>query len=194
MTDSFLDAMEEDSSEEKVLEDLSQKDLESVAVLAQNQVELEQDLAGAEEIVKKIKKDLYVLSSETIPEKMKALGLTAFEMDTGESLKVIKKVTASISEKNKTAAHKWLVKKGHGDIIKHTVTTKFSMGEESKAKALVKQLNTKGLNYDVKQAVHSQTLKAFVNEQLEKGNDIDTELLGVFEYNVTKIETPKKKR
>jgi hypothetical protein len=191
MADDFLSEMEADVSEDKVLEGIDKTAMHAVAMLAQKQVELEQTIAEKEADVKALKKKLYVLSSDTIPEKMRELGIKGFEMDTGESLSIKRVVTASISEKNKKAAHKWLVDHGHGDLIKHTVTTKFTRGEEDKAKELVNDLNEAGLNYDVKQAVHAMTLKAFVNEQLTKGNDIDMELLGVFEYDQTKITQPK---
>ena len=191
MTDNFLEQMESDSTDEKVFEDLSPKEMDSVAALAQRQVELEQEIQEREAGVKELKKKLYILSTETIPQKMKEIGIKGFEMDTGESLIVEDKVTASISKKNQEAAHKWLVKQGHGDIIKHTVTTKFQRAEEKKAEKFVKELEKKGFTYDVKQGVHAMTLKAFVKEQLEKGNELDTELLGVFEYSQTKITKPK---
>lgn len=190
--DNFLEQMESDSSGKKVFEDLTPEQMNSVASLAQRQVELEQEIADREAATKDLKKQLYILSTETIPQKMKELGIKGFEMDTGESLIVEDKVTASISKKNEQAAHKWLVEHGHGDIIKHTVTTKFQRAEEEKAKAFVKELESKGFTYDVRQGVHAMTLKAFVKEQLEKGNDLDTELLGVFEYSQTKITRKKK--
>jgi hypothetical protein len=190
----FLSEMEADSSDGKVFEDLDQNDMDSVSNLAQQQVELELEIAEMEKAVKEKKKDLYILSTDILPSRMEKLGISGFEMDTGESLSIVKVVTASITEAKKEEAHKWLVEKGHGDIIKHTVTTKFSRGEEQEAKNLVTQLEYANLNYSVKQAVHAQTLKAFVKEQLIKGNEVDMDLLGVYEYNQCKITTPKLKK
>jgi len=190
----FLSELADDSSDDKVFEDLDQKEMDSVAELAQQQVELQNEIDDAETEVKKLKKKLYTLSTDIIPTRMAALGISGFTMDTGEALEIIDQVTASISAAKKEKAHKWLVNKGHGDIIKHTVTAKFSKGEEKKAKALTALMEKRDLNYDVKQAVHAQTLKAFVREQLAKGNDVDMELLGVFEYKLCKIKAPKKAR
>lgn len=183
--DDFLDEAFVDEAE--TFKELDSEDLHSVSMLAQKQVEMEQELADMEKRVKEFKKELFILSSETIPERMLELGISGFEMDSGEKLSVIREVTASISQKNKEAAHKWLDEQGHGDIIKHTVTAKFARGEDDKAKKVVEDLNENGIDVDVKQAVHAMTLKAFVKEQLEKGNEIDRELLGVFEYSKTKI-------
>jgi hypothetical protein len=192
----FLDEMAKDAEEQEqnALDNLDTDKLHSVSLLAQQQVELENQINGIEDDLKELRKDLFKLSTQTIPERMKEIGIKSLEMDTGERLSVVKNVTASITAKNKELAHKWLVEYGHGDLIKHTVTTKFSRGEEDVAKEFVNKLNEQGLNYDVKQAVHAMTLKAFVKEQLEKGNELDMELLGVFEYEVTKITVPKRGR
>ena len=69
---------------------------------------------------------------------------------------------------------------GHEDLIKNTITCDFGRGEDGNAKVLKETLTGSGVSYTDKTAVHPQTLKAFVREQVESGQNLPLDLLGVY--------------
>jgi hypothetical protein len=86
----------------------------------------------------------------------------------------------SIPKEREVEAFRWLRDHGHGDLIKNVVSSTFGKGEDDMASQALFLLEESGFSADQKQAVHPATLKAFVKEQVEKGENIPLDLLGVF--------------
>ena len=82
----------------------------------------------------------------------------------------------------------WLRDNGHEDLIKNTISVNFGRGEDESASKLREALNNEGSSYTDKTGVHSQTLKAFVREQVESGQNLPLDLLGVFIGQKTTIK------
>ena len=59
--------------------------------------------------------------------------------------------------------------KGFEDLIKNTVTTSFSRGQDNQVSELISVCEKFGFNYNKKEKVEPMTLKAFVREQVEGG-------------------------
>jgi hypothetical protein len=190
----FLDEMESDGSNKTVLEGADKDKLHKVALLGQEQLDLEDEITEKENELKDLKKKHFLLTSTTIPEFMKEIGLEAFRLDTGEDLEIKHVVKASIAVKNRVEAFKWLRDNNFGDIIKNQVVINFDRGQDDMAAEVVEVANDKGLAPEQKESVHAMTLTAFVKEQLGKGVDLPLETLGVFEYDLTKIVKPKKRK
>ena len=87
---------------------------------------------------------------------------------------------ARIPVVHRDAAFAWLKEKGHDDIIKNLVSVPFGRGEDSLATDFINLAQKNGYAPDQKKEVHPQTLKAFVKEQLEKGQEVPMDLFGVF--------------
>jgi len=90
-----------------------------------------------------------------------------------------------------------LEKRGHGDLVKVTVTYTFGRGELELARRLteiVRRASNEMPEPETKTAVHPQTLTAFWREQVENGNpdEIDAELIGASSGLVVKIKKRKK--
>ena len=77
---------------------------------------------------------------------------------------------------------------GHGGISNHEITVKFCKDEDEKATNTLERLKQQGLAREVKQGVHSQTLNAFVKEQLTGGKDIPADLFGIYVGSRAKIK------
>jgi Ca2+-binding EF-hand superfamily protein len=159
-------------------------------------LELERQIEKSAAELARLQKLHYLASSTTIPEFMKEVGIKSFTMDTGESLEVQNKVKAGISAKNKLKAFKWLRDNKHGDIIKNKLVITFDRGEDKLVEQVVKLAEKIKLEPEVTETVHGQTLAAFCREQMEKGKLVQEakDLLGVFDYDLTKIVKPKLKR
>jgi len=170
--------------EEIPVDETKLKRLSDLAKIQLSQQAMVQELTDKLEAAKK---ELQKTSMDDIPSLMDEIGMSSFKLDSGESVEVVTKITASISKKNQSEAFQWLRDNGHESLIKNDVTINFGKGEEKKATKFVADLEKKKLTYKQKVSVHTQTLGAFVREQLEEGNDIPMDLLGVFEIKQTKI-------
>lgn len=136
--------------------------------------------------IKRIKED-------ALPSVMAELGIQEFKLTDGTVIKIKNDWQAYISEANKPAAHAWLVQNNYGSIIKTAVELEFGSGDEERARAeeAVESLIEGGYNPDIKEAVHAQTLKAFVRECVEKQVAIPLNLFGAFPVSVAQIKQPK---
>lgn len=178
----FADEFDDDG--ELAADDQQKQDL---ATLANRQLAIEARIKDIEEQLSKAKRELFSVSSEDIPRLMDEIGMKEFMLTSGERIQVKRGVKASIPVKFRDQAFAWLRENGHGDLVKNEVKATFGRGEDERARALLKFLQDKGLNADQKESVHAGTLAAFVREQLERGAEVPHEMLGVFEYQETKV-------
>jgi len=120
------------------------------------------------------------LLEDTIPAMLSELGIKSFKMADGSQIDIKPFYSASIKEENRAQAYEWLREKGFDDIIKNTVSVRFGRGEDGLCDTLLGELREK--NYPVEQAqkIEPQTLKAWVREQVERGNEFPTELFGAY--------------
>ena len=102
-------------------------------------------------------------------------------------------IAASWPDDRKAAAFKYLESLGSGDLIKTQVTAAYARGKLAEAKKVAAQLSKKkGVSVDLKQTVHTQTLTAWLKEQVEKHNKTpNLELIGGTVGRVVKLSERK---
>lgn len=161
--------------------------LRAVAELAQQQVIQEELVTVLKVRLETAAKALAYTAEILLPNAMLEAGLSEFRLTTGEFIEVKRDIYASISEANFGAAKAWLVDNNLDGIVKHTVTLSFAKGEGGRAvEALTLLVDNAFVPVD-KEAIHPQTLKAFVREQLQKGADLPMDVFGVHEVVKTKV-------
>jgi hypothetical protein len=106
--------------------------------------------------------------------------MTGYTMDDGSEISVKPFYSASISKDNSDEAFEWLTSNGHSSLIKNNVSASFGRGKDNEAKSLLAELHDRGLETKSKTWVEPMTLKAFVKEQVEKGENLPYDLLGIF--------------
>ena len=143
--------------------------LGEVAELANTLLAVERDITAAELALKETKERARVLREESIPSAMQELGMQSFRLSSGEQVTVKQDVYASIPVASRGEAFEWLEEHGFGGLIKTELALHFSKGEAEQAEALAAQLRVEGVQPELERAVHPQTLKAFLREQLESG-------------------------
>lgn len=134
------------------------------------------------------------LKGVLIPELMDKIGMESFTMKDGSKIDVKKDIKCSLSEERKPDGLKWIRENGHGGIIKTEVAISFGKGEEEAAKRAEKVLREAGFSPSAADAVHPATLKSFVKERIEAGDNIPLTTFGVFEFKEAKISLPKAKK
>lgn len=128
-----------------------------------------------------------------LPDMMEQLGLSELKLEDGTKLKSESVINASITAENKPAAFRWLRENDFDGIIKSSIKADFGKGEISEAERVIKLLDDAGVAADLSESVHAATLKAFVKERLEAGDNIPVDTFGIFEFKQVKFTKPKRK-
>lgn len=170
----------------------SGSDLANLARLAHLLGLANKRIADLEEEVAKAKKEAQGIAERDIPELMDHLGLKTFTTSNGFRIDVKKVIRASIPAGNKERAMRWLDENGHGGLIKRTVQVAFSRDQEQQARALGAELEEQFDSVSTDLKVESATLRAFIREQLEAGQDIPLELFGAFEQRIAEVTVATK--
>lgn len=165
--------------------------IRKIAELTEFQIGQEDTILILEALINAERVKLDRVRTVLLPEAMKEIGIQRIDLDTGERLTIRAVIGGSIKIENRDKAHRWLRDHGFGSLIKNEVMTRFGMGKEKRARDLLTFLLKKGYEAESKESVHSQTLSAFVREQIEAGRKIPMDLLGVFQYDEAKVTRKK---
>ncbi len=173
-------SMMESDFEENVASSIEKGNLGDIALLARKIRTAQQEVEEIEKDLKSRKKDLLKLTDEELPSAMQELGLSSFALDDGSTVDVKPTYGASILVANRPLAYDWLRENGYDDIIKNVVSCEFGRGEDDKASAFKEFATNEGFPADQNESVHAGTLKAFVRERVEAGDDFPMELFGAY--------------
>lgn len=144
--------------------------LGTLVALSKRLTELEDLRLAQVEALEKIEKEQKDLSERLIPDLLTATGLTEFRLTSGQVVKLKNDYFGNISVARAEAAFAWLRENNMGGIIKEQIT----VSPEAKA-----ALEAAEVPYESKLSVPAPTLKAFVKERVESGNEFPRELFGV---------------
>ena len=182
MSEDLIQQMEQDF-EEKFASNLEKTDrgaLKTVAELARIIKAKEQEVADLERQHKDAKKELLRLTDEELPASMAEMGLASFTLDDGSTIDVKPTYGASILVANREAAYEWLRDHGYDDIIKNDVSVSFGRGEDNMAGSFKALAEKEGYVPQQNTTIHSQTLRAFVRERVEAGDEFPMDLFGAY--------------
>lgn len=154
--------------------------LSQVSVLAAEQSRLEQEVSDAEAKLKNLKDELRKCAEERLPDAMLALGLESLTLDDGSRVNIRTDYHASIPAALEVKAFGWLREHNAESMIKNEIKAMFGKGEDALAAAMIQFAQGNKIDIKTKQAVHPQTLKAFVKENAEAGKPVPEDLFGVF--------------
>lgn len=194
MSDDLAKLMEQDFEENAAtsVEKIDQQGLTSVAALARTIRDKEARISDLEQTLKEEKKALIKLTDEEMPSMLAEIGMSSFALDDGSTVEVKQTYGASILVDKRPEAYEWLRDNGYDDIIKNTVACQFGRGEDDQASAFAAFAQQQGYVPDQKTEVHPQTLRAFVKERCEAGEDFPMELFGAWVGQRAVIKRGKK--
>ena len=194
MSDDLAKLMEQDFEENAAtsVEKIDQQGLTSVAALARTIRDKESKISDLEQTLKEEKKALLKLTDEEMPSMLAEIGMSSFALDDGSTVEVKQTYGASILVDKRPEAYEWLRDNGYDDIIKNTVACQFGRGEDDQASAFAAFAQQQGYVPDQKTEVHPQTLRAFVKERCEAGEDFPMELFGAWVGQRAVIKRGKK--
>jgi hypothetical protein len=143
--------------------------------------------------VKVVEKNIQKIERDELPEMFTNAGISSVTVEAeGNHPPFIAErgtvYTAKIPDDKRAAAFDWLETNGHGDLIKSVINIFFGMQEHEERLRVMKILSDAGVQFYTNESVHHMTLKAFVKTQIQKGNMIPNDLLGVFVFDEVKIK------
>lgn len=162
------------------IEKVDTKALGSVAELARAIRNQEDTIRDLEEKLKTEKKLLLKLSDEDLPAILDELGLQSFKLEDGSEVTVKSTYGATIRVDDREQAYDWLRQNEYDDIIKNTVSVQFGRGEDEKAKEFKELAENNRYAADQKTEIHPQTLRAFIKERVEAGDEFPMQLFGAW--------------
>jgi len=154
--------------------------LAGISELARRAKELEKEILDLEGSLDKLKGQHRKITEEALPEALAEMGMKSFRMTDGSSIDIKPFYGASIPDARKAEAFQWLRDRGFDDIIKNTVSVRFGRGEDELCARAIQLLRMQGFPVEQTQKVEPQTLKAWVKERIERGEDVSSELFGVY--------------
>ena len=161
---------------------------EDIATSCNKLIETQNEIAKAEEQLKKLKETEREYSEQTIPNLMQQAGVRTLKLTDGTSIEIKPFYSAKIPTSKQEEAFTWLRDNGYGDIIKNNVTLQFGKAHDEEATRLVNELKLKKYNVSQKMKVEPQTLKKFLKDEIEKGKSVPMETFGVYTSNRTTVK------
>ena len=182
MNNDLTNLMEQDFEENLAssVEKIDQSGLNTVAGLARQIRDQEKSIAELDRQLKEKKKSLLKLTDEDLPSVLAEMGISSFSLDDGSTVDVKNTYGASILVDNRPKAYDWLRENGYDDIIKNTVSSTFGRGEDDRANAFSAFAQKEGYDVNQKTEIHPQTLRAFVKERCEAGDEFPMDLFGAY--------------
>ena len=169
----------------------SNDSLSGVADLARQAKEIGLQIEDLEVTLAEKKEAQKELLENRIPEALREIGMSKFEMTDGSMIEVKQYYSGSIPANRKGEAFEWLRSNGYDDIIKNTVSVQFGRGEDGEAGKLIDLVREQGLIPDQSEKVEPMTLKAFVREMTEQGVALPDELFTPYVGWKASIKTSK---
>lgn len=170
--------------------------VEAVSALVKEQVTLEDRISNGEELLKQLKAELAEIQDKKLPDAMLGAGISRFDTDDGDTVKIDKAYYASVTKAHEPEFYEWLENEGHEAMLDASIVFKLGKGQYAEAKEFLETLTTGPLGNQlpveptVTASIHWATLRAFAREQTEEGNDL-FEHLNVHYVNRAKIKRAK---
>lgn len=155
-------------------------------------------LAEIEEVtayLSQLNREYLHLTQTEIPNLMSSASLDEMKLKDGTKITIRDIIWGSLpkDEEKRAAAIDWIIEAGAEDIIKEEIDMAFPRGSKATAKKVKAALKKLKVDFISREGVHTETLKAFARERLDKGEIVPMELLGLGGGRVAKIALAKKK-
>jgi hypothetical protein len=139
-------------------------------------------------------RELWRITTDSLPSKMLELGLNSFTLDDGSKISLGTGVQATWPKEGEdhVRAVEWMRDNGYADLIKDIVAVQFGKGEVDRADELIAVLDREGFgDWSRKEDVHHQTLKAWIREMTETGKSLPLDLFHAEIFTLAKVKLPK---
>ncbi|MEE8263231.1 MAG: hypothetical protein V3R83_12285 [Gammaproteobacteria bacterium] len=172
--------------------DASPDALSRVRTAIQNMLSLSDAIASMEDDLKAACKSLQIMRTVTVPDLMMEIQSDQFN-HAGWEVKLTDFVSGSFPKDvvKREAAMKWLKEHDGSGLIKTDVSMSFGRSQHNEAICIAQELLEAGHPVNIREVVHPQTLQSYARTRIREGDDINTDLLGLYVGKVVKIKKLK---
>ena len=111
-----------------MVHEVDQDGMQRITELAQQQIDLEQQIKDKLAEVDELKYTLRSIQEEELPSVMQEYNMKGYELENGFKIKRETNIEAHISKKNEDEAFAWLKANKFDDIIKNQIVANFGRG------------------------------------------------------------------
>lgn len=158
---------------EVVEEQQSEDSLKRLTELAKDYKAAQTALQEAEEAAKEAKKAFNKLSQELIPEAMTKVGMSAFNLETGETVSFKEDLSASVKDYDKF--YNFLNERGDGSLMKIVIEVG-KIPKEILAKIIKELYMTYDIDASSELFIHPMTLKSYLKKLCGIGGTTKAEM------------------
>ena len=159
---------------------LDNEDLSTLTGFGDAIVNQELFVKELEEKLKEEKKKLLKMTDEDLPALMTEANVLEFKLNDGSKITIKALYGGSIKVENRPAAFAWLRKHKHDDIIKNTISCQFGRGEDALASSFKAFAEKKGYIPNQTEKIEPMSLRGWIKERVEKGEEFPMELFGAY--------------
>ena len=163
-------------------------DMEAVIELSETLVDLENQVAEAEERLSALKGMRKKVAEEHLPTMLETLGIDSLRLTNGKQILINKFVDARI--KDEDAAYTWLRETNNSSIIKNEVKANLDRGNDALVSQVISTLQEMGVEASCKSSIHHSTLKSFCRDALdnpELAESLPREAFGIYQGKRAKV-------
>ena len=163
--------------------------IRKIASLGKEFIDLTREIEEIEYELNQKKKVYNRLSTETIPEAMHSVGMTAFEIGNQYTISVAPVLVVKLDNSKVDAADVWLDKHGHSGMVKRRIEIFIPKDVDKKELENLKTgIEALDFDYSENSNIHYQTLNAWARHMDENGEVIPTDIFSVYRSNKTVIK------
>lgn len=144
--------------------------LDAITIAVEEINRLRDEVANREREITEMNKRISILLEETIPSIFQELEISEIKLEDGRKVSVKQDLYSALSEADKPKAYAWLDEHGYGGLIKTTLNVKYGKGDKEEAEELYEELVASGADVTMKEDVHHQTMKSFLNERVKEAD------------------------
>ena len=172
------------------LETESQRPVDMAAVieLSETLVDLENQVAEAEERLSALKGMRKKVAEEHLPTMLETLGIDSLRLTNGKQILINQFVDARI--KDEDVAYTWLRETNNSSIIKNEVKANLDRGNDELVSQVISTLQEMGVEASCKSSIHHSTLKSFCRDALdnpELAESLPREAFGIYQGKRAKV-------
>ena len=178
----IMKKLEEDANQGSLFSKhtLDNEDLSTLTGFAEAIIKQDAFVKELEEKLKEEKKKLLKMTDEDLPALMTEANSMEFTLLDGSKVTIKPQYGASIKVDNRPAAYEWLREHGHDDIIKNTISCQFGRGEDDLASSFKAFAEKEGYVPTQTEKIEPMSLRGFVKERVENGDEFPMELFGAY--------------
>ena len=160
--------------------------------LADELLEAQKELADAEAVVETKKNIVRDIAEKRIPDAVDGVE-GKIDLGNDRTLEIKEEIRASVAGEKLAPAVQWLDENDYGGIVKRQLIFEFGKDDHEKVKKfkelMAPIIKEHKLVMKDKQAIHPQTLLAWVKERLKEGDNLPVETFGIFRQRTAKVKT-----